>query len=300
MAKIKIATRKSQLALWQSEYVAKLLQQQYPDLMIEYVMVSTVGDAVQDRPLAAIGGKNLFIASLEQALVAGDADIAVHSLKDMAAVLEPSFILPAVLPRADVRDVYCHAKHTKLSQLPPGAVIGTASPRRECLLKHFYPQLEIKCVRGNVPTRLAKLQAGDYDAIILAAAGLLRLQLQQHISDYLDPKLYIPAIAQGAIAVECLASRADIQELLAPLDDPLSRRLTTIERGVNAKLGGSCQHAIAAHCYVHPDGLMLQAMVGASDGTLLRASATAADDDQSLVDTVVAQLVEMGAEQYLS
>jgi hydroxymethylbilane synthase len=267
-APLRIATRRSQLALWQAEYVAAALRQAHPDLGVELVPMSTQGDRIQDRSLAAIGGKGLFIKELEAALDESRADIAVHSMKDVPTELPPGFLIAAVLPRADARDALIAAPGIHgLDALPQGARIGTSSLRRQAQLFARRPDLKIETLRGNVDTRLRRLSEGHLDAILLAAAGLARLGLESHISARLDPAVCLPAVAQGIIGIECRSDNAQARRLLTPLEHAPTRIVMDAERAFAAYLGGSCQSPIAAYAVLHASHIDLQGLVAEPDGS---------------------------------
>lgn len=259
---LRIATRKSALALWQTEHVADRLRALHPGISVQLVPLSTRGDEVLDRSLAAIGGKGLFLKELEEAMLRGEADLAVHSLKDVPMALEGPFVLPAVLERANPFDAFVSNTHDDVAALPEGARVGTSSLRRRAQLKALRPDLDIVDLRGNVNTRLAKLDAGDYAAIVLACAGLERLGFHARIRATLAPPAVLPAASQGAIAIECRADATDVQALLAPLDHAPTRRCVDAERAMNLALGGSCHAAIAAYCIEKGGALRLRGWVG--------------------------------------
>ncbi len=266
MKRLTIATRESALALWQAHHVRDCLQALYPEMGIALLGMTTQGDQILDRPLAAIGGKGLFIKELEVAMESGQADLAVHSLKDVPMVLPEGFTLAAVAEREDPRDALVSPKFTALSQLPEGAVVGTSSLRREAQLRERYPRLEIKPLRGNVNTRLRKLDERQYDAIVLAAAGLIRLGFSGRISAYLDVEDSLPAVGQGALGLECRSDRADVIELLKPLIHQPTTLAVTAERAFSRALGGSCQTPLAAHAVHDADQLWLRALVADREG----------------------------------
>jgi hydroxymethylbilane synthase len=269
--RLRIATRKSALALWQTEHVAARLRAAHPDLTIELVPLSTRGDEILDRSLAAVGGKGLFLKELEEAMLAGAADCAVHSLKDVPMDLEGPFALPAVLERADPFDAFVSHRHASLDALPPGARVGTSSLRRQALLRARRPDLEPVDLRGNVNTRLAKLDAGDYEAIILACAGLQRLGFDQRIRARLSAPDWLPAVAQGAIAIECRAEDQVTAQRLAVLEHASTRTCVEAERGMNRRLHGSCQVPIAAYATLRDGELHLAGLVGdARSGETIR------------------------------
>lgn len=294
---LRIATRRSALALWQAEHVATLLRAAHPGLIVELLPMTTRGDQVLDRTLAELGGKGLFMKELEVALLERRADLAVHSLKDVPAELEPGFALAAVLPRADAADAFVSSRHDALAALPAGARVGTSSLRRTAQLRALRPDLQIVDLRGNVNTRLARLDAGHYDAILLAAAGLERLGLATRIRARLAAPDWLPAPGQAAITVEVRAGDARVAELLAPLEDADTRTAVRAERALNAALGGSCTVPVGAWCVVGERGLSLYGMVGdVASGRLLRAEADdAASAPERLGRTVAAELLAQGA-----
>lgn len=298
---LRIATRKSPLALWQSEHVAARLRQAHPGLAVELVPMSTRGDEVLDRSLAAIGGKGLFLKELELAMLRGEADCAVHSLKDVPMELDAPFALPAILTRADPADAFVSNHHATLDALPQGAVVGTSSLRRQAQLRALRPDLQLRDLRGNVNTRLAKLDAGDYDAIILACAGLERLELGGRIRDRLRAPHWLPAPAQAAVAVECRADATDVIALLAGLDDAGTRACVEAERAMNRALGGSCHVPVAGLAQWRGDELWLQGLVGGvADGRRIRAEAQGpASEPEALGQNVARQLLDAGAGELL-
>ena len=297
MTTLRIATRKSPLALWQSEHVATRLRAAHPGLVVELVPMSTRGDEVLDRSLAAIGGKGLFLKELELAMQRGDADCAVHSLKDVPMELEPGFALAAILARADHADAFVSARFAAIADLPQGARVGTSSLRRQAQLRAQRPDLQLLDLRGNVNTRLAKLDAGDYDAIVLACAGLERLGLGTRIRARLDAPEWLPAPAQGAITIECRDDDMRMSQLCAVLDDATTRTCVEAERAMNRALHGSCHVPVAAYARLAGDQVHLQGLVGSSrSGALARAEATMrATDAQALGSAVADQLLANGA-----
>ncbi|TDK28828.1 hydroxymethylbilane synthase [Luteimonas terrae] len=301
MDRLRIATRKSPLALWQSEHVAAALRARHPSLEVELVPLSTRGDEVLDRSLAAIGGKGLFLKELEIAMQAGEADCAVHSLKDVPMELEPGFVLPAILARADHADGFVSNAFDGIDALPAGARVGTSSLRRQAQLRARRPDLELRDLRGNVNTRLAKLDAGDYDAIVLACAGLQRLGLDTRIRARLDAPDWLPAPAQGAIAIECRDDAPQLQRLLATLDDAPTRRCVEAERAMNRALHGSCHVPVAAFAWLDGDRLRLEGLVGsAQDGRAVRAGGESAHaEGDALGARVASLLLEAGAGAFL-
>jgi len=274
MTTLRIATRKSPLALWQSEHVADALRAAHPGLAVELVPMSTRGDEVLDRSLAAIGGKGLFLKELEIAMLRGEADCAVHSLKDVPMELEPGFALPAILQRADYADAFVSNRFGDIAALPQGAVVGTSSLRRQAQLRALRPDLQLRDLRGNVNTRLARLDAGDYDAIVLACAGLQRLGFDARIRSRLQAPDWLPAPAQGAIAIECRDDDAGIIALCAAPDHADTRRCVEAERAMNRTLHGSCHVPVAAFATLEGERLQLHGLVGsAEDGRIVRTQA---------------------------
>ena len=296
-ATLRIATRKSALALWQAEHVAALLRTAHPGLMVELVPMSTRGDEILDQPLASIGGKGLFLKELEVAMLEGRADLAVHSLKDVPAQLEPGFMLPAILPRADAADAFVSNEYATLAALPQGARVGTSSLRRQAQLRALRPDLVLLDLRGNVGTRLGKLDAGGYDAIVLACAGLERLGLAARIRSRLTPPNWLPAPGQAAVAIEAREGHSATLALLGVLDDADTRLTITAERAMNQALGGSCTVPVGAWCVLGEHDLHLRGMVGDSDsGRLLHAQASAAiDQPEALGREVATALLAQGA-----
>ncbi len=302
MNTLRIATRKSPLALWQSEHVAARLRRAHPGLVVELVPMSTRGDEVLDRSLAAIGGKGLFLKELELAMLRGEADCAVHSLKDVPMELDAPFVLPAILQRADPADAFVSNCYATLDALPQGACVGTSSLRRQAQLRALRPDLQLRDLRGNVNTRLAKLDAGDYDAIILACAGLERLELETRIRDRLRAPQWLPAPAQAAVAVECRDdASADVLALLAVLDHAPTRTCVEAERAMNRALGGSCHVPVAGLAQWRGDDLWLQGLVGGvADGRRICAEAQGpANDPEALGRNVARQLLGAGAGELL-
>ena len=264
---LRIATRKSALALWQAEHVAERLRQAHPGLRVELIGMLTRGDKILDSPLAKVGGKGLFVKELEQGLLENRADLAVHSMKDVPVDFPPGLGLTAILAREDPRDAFVSNRYGRPDDLPAGARIGTSSLRRQCQLMARHPGWTIASLRGNVNSRLAKLDAGEFDAIILAAAGLKRLGLSARITLALEPEFSLPAIGQGAIGVECRLDDPLTRERLAVLDDPSTRLRITAERAFNARLQGGCQVPIAGHAVLEDGGLWLRGLVGEPDGS---------------------------------
>ena len=299
--RLRIATRQSALALWQAEHVAARLRAAHPNLAVELVPMTTRGDQISDRPLATIGGKGLFLKELEVAMLERRADIAVHSFKDVPTELEAEFAIGAVLERADPADAFVSTQYARLDTLPHGAKVGTSSLRRQAQLRALRPDLELRDLRGNVNTRLAKLDAGDYDAIVLACAGLDRLGLSARIRSRLLAPEWLPAAAQGAVAVEIRAGDSACAELLAPLHDADTARCVAAERALTRRLEGSCQVPVAAFCVETERGLHLAGLVGdAASGRLARAEAEGARSAPETLGREVADLlIARGARELL-
>lgn len=266
---IVIGTRASKLALWQSHHIRDRLLELDPSREISLERISTRGDEVQDRPLSAIGRNSLFVAEIEDALRSGRIRLAVHSAKDLPSTLPPEFRIVAFTTRADPRDVLV-SKHGKLADLPQGARVGTSSPRRACQLKAVRPDLICLDIRGNVDTRLAKLERGDYDAIVLAAAGLDRLGWSEVVTERLDPAVMLPAVAQGILAVEARADDADMAQLCGALEDPAARACAEAERSFLAAMGAGCNAPLAGFATLDGDAISLSALVGAPDGRTVK------------------------------
>jgi hydroxymethylbilane synthase len=300
---LRLATRKSALALWQTEHVAARLRAAHPGLVVELVPMTTRGDRIVDRPLAQIGGKGLFLKELEEAMLAGEADAAVHSLKDVPMDLEGPFALPAILERADPFDAFVSAKYGDLDALPRGAKVGTSSLRRQAQLRARRPDHELLDLRGNVNTRLAKLDAGEYDAIVLACAGLQRLGFESRIRARLDAPDWLPAPAQGAIAIECRDGDPAVHALCAALDDAPTRTCVEAERAMNRALHGSCHVPVAALAQLEEGGarIVLRGLVGsAADGRMVRAEVAGAAAAPELLGVQVARrLLDAGAGEFL-
>lgn len=297
-----IATRASRLALWQAHHVQSRLLELYPQCQVSLLEMTTRGDQILDRTLSKVGGKGLFVKELETALLDGRADLAVHSLKDVPVDLKLPFALTAVMKREDPRDALVSNQVSSLDQLPAGSVVGTSSLRREAQLRALYPQLEVKPLRGNLDTRLGKLDKGEYAAIILAAAGLQRLGLESRIRAYLSPEQSLPSAGQGALGIEVMADRADLREWLAPLQCDESSWCALAERKVSAELGGSCQVPLAAYAELRQGVLHLRGLVARPDGsTVIRAEASGAPEQaEALGRQVAAQLLEQGAREILA
>jgi len=298
---IRIATRNSALALWQAEHVADRLRQLDEVDDVELVPLSTRGDEILDRSLQKIGGKGLFIKELEVAMQQGGADIAVHSMKDVPAEMPPGFCLAAVLDRANHADAFVSARYGSLHELPEGARVGSSSLRRQAQLRMMRPDLVIEPLRGNVNTRLAKLEAGEYDAIILAAAGLERLGLQQHIRQQFATEEMLPAAAQGVIGIECLAERTELRAILGQLEHAETAKTTVAERAVALTLQANCQSPVATYATIAEDRLHLTALVALPDGSQsLRDSLEGpAGDAERLGRQLATSLLEQGAGELL-
>ncbi|MFT3808187.1 hydroxymethylbilane synthase [Arenimonas sp.] len=302
MDKLRIATRKSALALWQAEHVAARLRAAHAGLVVELVPMTTRGDKILDRPLADIGGKGLFLKELEVAMLEGEADIAVHSLKDVPMDLDGPFELPAILERGDPFDAFVSEKHSDLDALPRGARVGTSSLRRQAQLRARRSDLQVLDLRGNVNTRIARMQAGDYDAIILACAGLERLGLSRFIRHRLDAPSWLPAVAQGAIAIECRIGDAATIDCVRVLDHAVTRTCVEAERAMNRQLHGSCHVPVAAYATLDGGILSLEGLVGSADtGECVRIGEVGrANDPEGLGRLVAAELRLKGADRLLS
>ncbi|EOV1174624.1 hydroxymethylbilane synthase [Vibrio fluvialis] len=264
---IRIATRQSPLALWQAHYVKDALQAAHPGLEVELVTMVTRGDVILDTPLAKVGGKGLFVKELEVAMLEGRADLAVHSMKDVPVDFPEGLGLVTICEREDPRDAFVSNAYASLDELPHGAIVGTCSLRRQCQLKEARPDLVIKELRGNVGTRLGKLDAGEFDAIILAAAGLKRLKLEQRIRSFIEPEQSLPAVGQGAVGIECRLDDARLRELLEPLSHAETTDRVLCERAMNLTLEGGCQVPIGSYALLEGDDLWLRALVGEPDGS---------------------------------
>ncbi|WP_125564140.1 hydroxymethylbilane synthase [Pseudoalteromonas rubra] len=299
---LRIATRKSALALWQAEYVKAELEKFHTDLTVELLPMSTKGDKILDTPLAKIGGKGLFVKELEQAMLEGRADIAVHSMKDVPVDFPDGLELHTICEREDPRDAFVSNRYKSLSELPAGAVVGTSSLRRQCQIRAQRPDLVIKDLRGNVNTRLAKLDAGEFDAIILAAAGLIRLEMAERIASFVSVEDSLPANGQGAVGIECRSDDAQVQTWLAPLEHSETRMRVLAERAMNRRLEGGCQVPIGAYAEIDGEQLTLRGLVGAIDGSqILRGeqSGPVADAEQLGV-RLAESLLAQGADQILA
>lgn len=298
---IRIATRQSKLALWQAEHVASLLRREHPGLAVELLPMSTRGDAIQDRSLAAIGGKGLFIKELETAIEQGRADIAVHSMKDVPAEMPEGMMIGAVLARADPRDALVSGLHASIDSLPAGSTVGTSSLRRQAQLLASRPDLRIEPMRGNVDTRLRKLDEGRYAAIVLASAGLARLGWEGRITQYLPDSLCLPAVGQGAIGIECRTGDTSILSRLAALEHAPTRVAVNAERAFSHRLGGSCQSPIAALAQLQAGQLLLSGLVAEPDGSRVwRGAISGAPGDARVLGRQLAErLLGQGAQALL-
>jgi hydroxymethylbilane synthase len=299
---IRIATRASPLALWQAEHVRARLQQADPAVRVELLELTTRGDQILDRTLSKVGGKGLFVKELEMALIDGRADMAVHSLKDVPMVLAPEFTLGAILERADPRDCLASSRFARLQDMPAGTRVGTSSLRREMTLRANFPHLEVVSVRGNVGTRLAKLDRGDFDALLMATAGFERLGLAARIAQILPPELFLPAPGQGALAIEIRAGDERAAARVAHLEHPPTRAIVSAERAVSRGLGGSCEFPLAAYGQIHGSELQLRAWAGnAARGQMLAAEACGAVAQAEAIGLrVVEQLKALGVERLLA
>ena len=298
---VRILTRKSPLAMWQAEFVKTCLLEKDPSLQIELVGMVTEGDRKLQQSLARIGGKALFIKELEQALYRGEGDIAVHSAKDLPITFPPGLGLGAILKRHDPRDGFISNDFNCLEQLPAGSVVGTASLRRQCLVRNLYPQLRVELLRGNVNTRLGRLDNGDFSGIILAAAGLERLQMQQRIQEYLPVEQFIPAVGQGAIAVEYALENEALGKLLETIHDPETTYCINAERAMNRHLQGGCQVPVAGFATLSGEQLFLRGLVGLPDGSkIITAEGIAmCGEEEKLGRNVAESLIEQGAKAIL-
>lgn len=298
---VRIATRQSPLALWQAEFVKAQLEHFHPNIKVELVTMVTKGDKILDTPLAKVGGKGLFVKELETAMLEGRADVAVHSMKDVPVEFPEGLGLEVICEREDPRDAFVSNKYKNLDELPQGSVVGTSSLRRQCQIRAARPDLIIRDLRGNVGTRLGKLDAGEYDAIILAAAGLIRLEMPERIASFIEPEQCLPAVGQGAVGIECRLDDERIKELLAPLEHTETRQRVLAERALNKRLEGGCQVPIGSYCVIDGDDFWLRALVGNPDGSVMlteEARGTLADAEQTAVD-MADKLLERGGREIL-
>lgn len=298
---LRIATRKSALALWQANDVKARLECIHPQLKVELLPLSSRGDKILDVPLAKVGGKGLFVKELEHALLNGEADIAVHSMKDVPMDFPEGLGLAVICEREDPRDALVSQRYNTLSALPAGALVGTSSLRRQCQLLAHRPDLQIEFLRGNVNTRLGKLDRGEYDAIILASAGLLRLEMPERIAEAIAPEVCLPAGGQGAVGIECRSDDPQTQALLAPLNHPVTAMCVRAERAVNRRLNGGCQVPIACYGIYRGEQLWLRALVGSPDGQQMISQEVNGDPEQAdaLGVTLAEALLDAGAGEIL-
>ncbi|GAA0812755.1 hydroxymethylbilane synthase [Colwellia asteriadis] len=301
---VRIATRKSALALWQAEYVKAQLEHFHADIAVELVPMTTKGDIILDTPLAKVGGKGLFVKELEVAMLEDRADIAVHSMKDVPVDFPEGLGLEVICPREDPRDAFVSNTYKNLSELPQGAIVGTSSLRRQCQLKAKRPDLDIRDLRGNVNTRLSKLDNGEYDAIILASAGLIRLKMSDRISQYIEPEEMLPANGQGAVGIECRSDDANIKALLAPLECAITRARVLAERAMNKALQGGCQVPIGSYAILQGENnstIYLRGLVGAVDGSELIESEISGPvaQGEALGEQLAQVLLSRGADKIL-
>lgn len=301
MQKLTIATRKSPLAMWQAEHIQARLQAAHPGLQVELLPMTTRGDQLLDSPLSKIGGKGLFVKELEQHLLEGTADIAVHSMKDVPMFFPEGLKLGVICEREDPRDAFVSNHYRSIDELPEGAILGTSSLRRQCQLQRYRPDLQVKSLRGNVQTRLAKLDAGEFDAIILAASGLIRLELQDRIASTLTSDICLPACGQGALGIELREGDAEVARIIDVLRHDYTSDCVTAERAMNTRLNGGCQVPIAGFAELHGDQLHLRGLVGSVDGKeMLFAEARGHKDQaQSLGEQVAESLLAQGADKIL-
>ncbi|MFC1749320.1 hydroxymethylbilane synthase [Pseudomonadota bacterium] len=299
---IRIATRKSPLAMWQAEYVRDRLIEAHPGLQVELLGMTTQGDKILDSPLAKIGGKGLFVKELEVRMLEGGADIAVHSMKDVPVEFPEGLHLSVICEREDPRDAFVSNNFESIQALPQGAKVGTSSMRRQSQIRAIRPDLEILDLRGNVNTRLKKLDDGLYDAIILAAAGLIRLGFDERITQLIDTDTSLPAIGQGAVGIECRSDDPRVNELLAPLNDAETHTRVLAERAMNNRLEGGCQVPIAGHAVLDGDKITLRGLVGAPDGSNIIRGETSgpATEAEALGTQLADDLLERGAREILS
>ena len=300
--KITIASRESPLAMWQAKHIKTQLNLLYPDLTIQIKGFKTQGDIILDKSLATIGGKGLFIKELEQALLNKDADLAVHSMKDLPMDIMEDFQLAAITKREDPRDALISELYNSFDDLPAGSVVGTSSLRRQSQIKAKYPHLEIRPLRGNLQTRLNKLKKGNYAAIILAAAGLIRLGLKEKITMFLETNISIPAVGQGALGIEILSGNEELHALIKPLNDENSARCVLAERMVSRSLAGSCNVPLGAYAYIKKESLIINGFVATPNGNHFIHAETKGDKAQfySLGESLSQLLIDQGAKELLS
>ena len=296
-----IATRESPLALWQAEHVQALLRERYPEKDVKLLGMTTKGDQILDKTLSKIGGKGLFVKELEVAMQEGSAHLAVHSLKDVPMELPEGFVLAAVSSREDPRDAFVSPRYETLESMPAGSVVGTASLRRELMLRSKFPHLVVKPVRGNVGTRLRKLDSGEYDALIMASAGLKRLGLEERIREIISDEISLPSPGQGALGLECLADDEKTREAVAFINDELTRACCLAERAVSRALGGSCQVPLAAYATIADSTMRLRALIGDhTTGELVATEQTGPwTEYERLASEAVEALLKQGARRYI-
>lgn len=296
-----IATRESPLALWQAEHVQALLRERYPEKDVKLLGMTTKGDQILDKTLSKIGGKGLFVKELEVAMQEGSAHLAVHSLKDVPMELPEGFVLAAVSSREDPRDAFVSSRYETLESMPAGSVVGTASLRRELMLRSKFPHLVVKPVRGNVGTRLRKLDSGEYDALIMASAGLKRLGLEERIREIISDEISLPSPGQGALGLECLADDEKTREAVAFINDEQTRACCLAERAVSRALGGSCQVPLAAYATIADSTMRLRALIGDhTTGELVATEQTGPwTEYERLASEAVEALLKQGARRYI-
>lgn len=296
-----IATRESPLALWQAEHVQALLRERYPEKDVKLLGMTTKGDQILDKTLSKIGGKGLFVKELEVAMQEGFAHLAVHSLKDVPMELPEGFVLAAVSSREDPRDAFVSPRYETLESMPAGSVVGTASLRRELMLRSKFPHLVVKPVRGNVGTRLRKLDSGEYDALIMASAGLKRLGLEERIREIISDEISLPSPGQGALGLECLADDEKTREAVAFINDEQTRACCLAERAVSRALGGSCQVPLAAYATIADSTMRLRALIGDhTTGELVATEQTGPwTEYERLASEAVEALLKQGARRYI-
>ena len=301
--KVVIATRESALALWQARHVATMLRQYNPELEVSVLGMTTEGDRRLEVSLAKIGGKGLFVKELEQALLDGRADIAVHSMKDVPMQMPDGFCLAAIMAREEPRDAFVSNRYASLESMPAGSVVGTSSLRRQSQVRSRFPDLQVKPLRGNVQTRLRKLDEDEFDAVILAAAGLNRLSLEHRVTRLLQPEQSLPAVGQGALGIECRQDRADLRALLAPMEDASTRFCVEAERSLSRALAGSCNVPLGGYAQISGDRIRLRGFVGAADGSSLLEDdisvPVAAAVPESIGRDMAQRLLERGARRIL-
>lgn len=300
--KLVIASRESALAMWQARHIQSRLQALYPQTEVTILGMTTTGDQILDTPLAKVGGKGLFVKELETALADGSADLAVHSMKDVPMNLPEGFLLTATGEREDPRDAFVSNDFASLEALPMGSIVGTSSLRRQSQLQARFPHLKIESLRGNLQTRLRKLDEGQYAAIILAAAGLIRLELGHRIRQFISPEQSIPAVGQGALGIEISASRPDLIAILAPLNHPDTQVCVEAERGMSRTLAGSCTVPLGAYAVCEADNIRITGFVASVDGTqmLIETASGSRHQAEALGKTLANQLIEKGADKILA